>query len=95
MARHVHDLIHVLPGDVPQWLVGLAVPAGWHIARFDANGVAPSRIAVCGPQYDGGWDGCETINAFRFTGVPDIDMMRDLADCPCVTSMPRRSLLTH
>jgi hypothetical protein len=80
VARHVCDLAHVPPGELPQWLQGLPVPAGWHIARFDGDGVAPSRIAVCGAHFDGGWDGCETINAFSFTGSPDTDMVRDHAD---------------
>jgi hypothetical protein len=81
VARHVHGLAQVPSGDVSHWLAGLAIPAGWHIARFGGDGVAPSRITVCGPQSDGGWDGCETINVFRFTGIPDIDMVRDHADC--------------
>jgi hypothetical protein len=79
---------------VPQWLAGLAVPAGWRIARFDGGGVAPSRIAVCGPQSDGGWDGCETINVFRFTGIPDIDMVCDHAD-RALRDLHAEAITTH
>jgi hypothetical protein len=94
VARDVHGLVQVPVGDVPQWLAGLAVPAGWHVARFDGDGVAPSRIAVCGPQSDGGWDGCETISVFRFTGIPDIDVVRDHADCT-LRALHAEGITTH
>jgi hypothetical protein len=94
VARHVHDLIQIVPDDVPQWLAGLAVPAGWCIARFDGDGAAPSRIAVCGPQSDGGWDGCETSSVFGFTGIPDIDMVRDHADC-ALRDLHAEAITTH
>jgi hypothetical protein len=80
VARHVDELVQVPAKDLPGWLTGLGVPAGWRIARFgEGSGAAPSRIAVCGRQ--GGGYGCETISVFGFTGVPPVDVVRDNAEC--------------
>ena len=38
------------------------------------------RIATYGPRPDGGWDGCETINVYGFTGIPHPDVLTDNAD---------------
>lgn len=31
---------------------------------------------MCGPRTGGGWDGCETIAVFGFTGFPPVDLIR-------------------
>jgi hypothetical protein len=81
VGRHVDDLIQFGPGNEPGWLIQLGIPAGWQIAHIADNAVEPSRIAVRGKQPDGGWDACETISVFRFTGVPPADAVRNNAAC--------------
>ena len=81
MARHVDDLMQLRAEATPYWLTKLGVPSGWQIGHLVDRTVEPSRIAVCGQQSDGGWDGCETINVFGFTGIPPEDVVRNNADC--------------
>jgi hypothetical protein len=81
VAAHVNDFVQFHGDELPEWLTGLGVPVGWRIARVDCCGIQPSRVAVCGPHFDGGWDGCDTISVFGFTGVAPVDGVRDNADC--------------
>jgi hypothetical protein len=81
VARHVDDLIQLRGEAMPRWLNGLSVPPGWQVRHLADRSFEPSRIAVCGQQSDGGWAGCETINAFAFTGVPPEDVVYNNADC--------------
>jgi hypothetical protein len=81
MARHVDDLMQLRAEATPRWLTKLGVPPGWKIGHLVDGIVEPSRIAVCGQQSDGGWDGCETISVFGFTGNPPKDVVRNNADC--------------
>lgn len=63
--------------DVPEWLSGFGVPAGWRFGRYTGSDPGqPWRIAVCGLRSDGGWDACETVTAFSFTGTLAPEMMR-------------------
>lgn len=80
VARHVHGFTHPRAEAAPQWLTRLGVPAGWRIGHLADSPVEPSRIVVCGQRPDGGWDGCETISVFGFTGNPPDDVVRDNAD---------------
>ena len=81
LASHVDDVILFRSWNLPAWITRLGVPPGWQIGRLANSAVEPSRIAVYGPQPDGGWDGCETISVFGFTGMPPGDVVRDNADC--------------
>jgi hypothetical protein len=38
-------------------------------------------MTLCGHRPEGGWDGCETISVFAFTGVPPQDVVRENSDC--------------
>jgi hypothetical protein len=76
VAAHVDDFVQFHGDELPEWLTGLGVPVGWRIARVDCCGTQPSRMAVCGPHFDGGWDGCDTISVFGFTGVAPVDEVR-------------------
>jgi hypothetical protein len=80
VAHHVGDLIQLRAEDLPEWLTRLGVPAGWRLARFDGNGIQPSRIAVCSRQPHGGEYGCETISVFGFTGIPPVEVVHDNVD---------------
>jgi hypothetical protein len=80
VARHVHEFTHLRADAAPLWLTQLGVPAGWQTGHLADSMVEPSRIAVCGQRPDGGWDGCETITVFGFTGIPPADVVRDNAD---------------
>jgi hypothetical protein len=80
LAHNVADLTSVATDEQPAWLQQLHLPTGWRLAQFDANPIQPTRIAVCGPHPDGGWDGCETINLFRFIGNPPDGLVQDTSD---------------
>jgi hypothetical protein len=81
VADYVDDLVQLRPEELPPWLEQLGLPAGWRVAKLEGADVAPARVAVCGQQPDGRWDGCETISAFGFTGNPPGKALRDNADC--------------
>jgi hypothetical protein len=81
LARHVDDVMQFRSWNLPAWLTQLGVPPGWQIGHLADSAVEPSRIAVYGPQPDGGWDGCETISVFGFTGTPPGELAHDNADC--------------
>jgi hypothetical protein len=80
VTNHVGDLTQLNTEDLPEWLTGLGVPTGWRLARFDGNGVQPSRIVVCSRQIHGGGDACDTISVFGFTGAPPVEVVHDNAD---------------
>jgi hypothetical protein len=80
-ARHVADLMQLRAETTPHWLTKLGVPPGWKTGHLADGTVEPSRIAVCGQQSDGGWDGCETISVFGFTGIPPDNVIHSNADC--------------
>jgi hypothetical protein len=80
ITHHVDNLTQLRTEDLPGWLTGLGVPAGWRLARFGGTGVQPSRIAVCGRQTHDGGDACETISVFGFTGILPVEAVHDNAD---------------
>jgi hypothetical protein len=80
LAGHVDGLVQLRAAKAPRWLTELAVPSGWKIGQLVDNRIAPSRIAVCGQQPDGTFDGCETISVFAFTGDPPEDVVHNNAD---------------
>jgi hypothetical protein len=76
---------------------------GWRVRKFQQGGALHASTAAAwrrresrcaAPQSDGGWDGCETINAFRFTGIPDIDVVWDHADRP-LRDLHAEAITTH
>ena len=76
LGRHVADFSQLPPGELPTWLTRLRLPAGWRTGRLEGSGHQPWRIAVYGERTGGGWDGCETIGVFGFTGFPPLDLIR-------------------
>lgn len=73
IGEYVADLT-LLPAEaLPLWLPGLPLPDGWSVIDLAVGASRPTRIAVRRPAgQPTGWDGCETINLFRFSGsVPD------------------------
>jgi len=81
IADHVDDLVQVRADDLPRWLTGLGVPAGWRLAALDGQGFRPSRTAVRVPSSDGGAYDCDTVSLYRFTGVPATEIVVSQADC--------------
>lgn len=81
VARHVDGLVQLCAEAMPGWLTQLGVPPGWQVGHLANSAVEPSRIAVCGQQPGGRWDGCETISVFGFTGIPPVEVVRNNADC--------------
>lgn len=81
VAHHVSGL-HVVPREeVSSWGIRLQVPTGWLTGRYIGEDPSqPWRVAVCGPQPDGGWDACETIAVFRFTGILPVGILLASAD---------------
>jgi hypothetical protein len=80
VGRH-HNNLAVIPSEQLQdWLAGLPVPPNWHVGQIDNAVLQPSRVAVYGPLPQGGWAGCETLSAFRFTGHAPIALVIEHSD---------------
>jgi hypothetical protein len=56
VSRYVIDLQQLSREQMPGWLVGQDLPAGWRSGRLEGRSGQPWRISVCGPQPDGGRD---------------------------------------
>jgi hypothetical protein len=80
VSDHVSDLTPVSAHDLPRWLRRLALPPDWHRVDLSGHPPPPTRIAVYGQRSDGGWDGCETISVFRFTGTLPANVVHDNVD---------------
>lgn len=81
VAGYVEDLTPIGPGESPDWLTQLAVPAGWQRVSPKHDGSLESaRVICCRPQPDGDWGATELINLFAFTGSPPADVVYDNAD---------------
>jgi hypothetical protein len=81
VAESVTGLHVVSREEVSGWGVTLQVPTGWLSGRYVGHDASqPWRIAVCGPQPDGGWAACETIAIFRFTGTLPVGVLMESAD---------------
>jgi len=52
----------------------LTVPTGWLVAASGDTVQQPVRAIVTGHRSRGGWQGCDTLAAFRFTGMPPPDV---------------------
>lgn len=72
-AMGVHDLVMASGSSVPGWITRLSVPAGWRTGHLEEADIEPCRVAVCGQRLDGGWDACETLSVFSFSGAPSAD----------------------
>jgi hypothetical protein len=81
VAGYVDDLAPIPAGELAEWVAGLAVPASWQVLPLDASAPPLARIAVRGQRPEGGWDACDTISVFRFTGFPPRDVVEDNAEC--------------
>lgn len=58
--------------EMPSRIADLGVPAGWHVGRIAGDSRSSLRMTATGVQPDGGFDGCETVAVFGFTGrVPE------------------------
>lgn len=80
IAPHVRHLTLISDLELRDWLAGLAIPQGWQIGKRE-SGVEASRIAVCGPRDDGGWDACETLSVYRFNGPAPVSTAVEYSDC--------------
>jgi hypothetical protein len=80
ISRYVTDLALIQADELSTWLVALPVPVGWQIGRAENSPIQPTRTTIHRRDPVAGWDACETINVFRFTGVPPHDIIRGNAD---------------
>lgn len=94
VAPYVTDLALVSPRDTPEWLQQSAVPDGWQVVHLAAGSVQPTRTAVTGARDDGGWDGCETVSVYCFTGIPPCEVVVERNDCT-LRGFDAESLTTH
>jgi hypothetical protein len=63
------DLTALPATAAPDLLTRVGLPAGWRVGRYIGDDpTEPWRVAVRGGRPDGGWDACETITVFGFTG---------------------------
>jgi hypothetical protein len=79
LTPYISDLRLLAPPDRPDWLAQVAAP--WQIAHLNARGVQPTRTALTDARGDGGWDGCETVSVYRFTGTPPCAVVTKNNDC--------------
>jgi hypothetical protein len=71
--------LQMLPNtDAPNWLGTLRPLPGWRVGRLEVGVDQPWRIAVVGGRTSGGWEGCETIAAFSFTGLPSTAVIKQM-----------------
>lgn len=95
VAPYVADLRLCRPQESPEWLWQLAVPHTWQVVQVDMGSVQPTRTAVVAEaRADGGWDGCETISVYRFTGLPPCSLISEHNDCT-LRGLAAESLTTH
>jgi hypothetical protein len=94
VAPYVTDLSQLRPQEGPEWLWQLAVPHTWQVVQLDMGSVQPTRTAVAQVRADGGWDGCETISVYRFTGSPPRTVIAEHNDCT-LRGLGAESLTTH
>lgn len=80
VAGKVDELVELGSDDAPEWVMHCAVPPGWRPARLDNSPQRPARITVYSENPGHGWDGCETISVYRFTGTLPTDLIRTNAD---------------
>lgn len=81
VAREVTALTPIPRDELRDWLMSLSLPAGWQLGHIPANTAQPSRVAVYGSRSDGGWDACETLTVFRFTGPAPVATLHEQNDC--------------
>ncbi|MDD4867836.1 MAG: hypothetical protein PHQ28_12180 [Mycobacterium sp.] len=67
----IEDVVALAAAELPGWLQGLSIPAGWHLLELPDNPEPPvARIAVYGSRGNGEWQAAETIAVFGYTGWP-------------------------
>jgi hypothetical protein len=81
ISGYVTDLVRVPSDELSVWLPQLRVAAEWQVGRAANSTVQPTRIADYSHDANAGWDACETIDVFTFTGSPPVDIVRLNADC--------------
>jgi|UPI000301D7D2 hypothetical protein len=94
IAPHVANLRLLPPRETPEWLWQLTVPDTWQVVQLDTAPVRPTRTAVADARVDGGWDGCETVSVYRFTGFPPCGVITEHNDCT-LRGLGAESLTTH
>ncbi|WP_201793437.1 hypothetical protein [Mycobacterium avium] len=57
------------------------IPPRWHLAAPGDEAEQPVRCIVTGHRLRGGWQACDTVAAFTFSGVVPLEVMVDNADC--------------
>lgn len=69
IAGAVSDYRPLILQDVLFAHTELPVPVGWHVASAGISADQPVRSLVTGHRSRGGWQGCDTLAAFGFTGT--------------------------
>jgi hypothetical protein len=82
VASHVTDFRPLPVGGVlPSASRAFVVPERWYIAAPGDTTERPVRAFVTGHRSRGGWQGCDTLAAFGFTGIPPAKDIVDRAAC--------------
>ena len=99
VARNVVDFAPIPISDaIPRDGGTLIIPAGCHRAAPGDNVEQPARVAVTGHRSRGGWEGCDTLGVFCFTGISPEEIVVDRAACTlqdlCASGVTTRALST-
>lgn len=70
----VHDVLSAS-------IESLTVPTGWLVASAGSSADQPVRVLVTGRRSHGGWQGCDTLAAFGFTGIVPRELGTANASC--------------
>ena len=62
------------------WLTHTELPAGWELIPVAEDSPTPLRVATIALDGHPGWVACQALSAFRFTGAPTPELLRDNAE---------------
>src|SRR5689334_18806784 len=69
-----------IPAADASWLTDTPVPDGWQRLRVADDAATPLRVVATTVEGHPGWAALQTLSAYRFTGLLDLDLLMAGAD---------------